>query len=368
MSERWVVKIGSAVLLQRDAPRIDRPVFVSLVHGIDALLRAGHRVTIVSSGAVALGRQQLFGDARASRPDELPDLQAYAAVGQPRLMAMWEREFAHHDRRVAQVLFTREDLDSRERYLNARLTLEALERLDVQPIINENDTVATEEIRFGDNDALAAMTSGLVRADRLVILSDVEGICERDGERLGARIPTIAADDPRLDDLVAPTLSAVGTGGMATKIDAARLSARLGATVWIAPGKRLGVLEALLQGESVGTRLDPRPETVQGRRVWIGAGARVRGSLSCDAGAVAAVRSRGSSLLAAGISEVEGAFGPGDVVDLRDPDGKVFARGVVSYGADALREITGLQTIAVAETLGLESVAPVVHRDALLVL
>lgn len=373
-AEHWVIKVGSNVLL---GPNwfMDRPTFASLVHQVDCLLRVGVRVTLVSSGAVALGRQ-ILGDHEMGHPRDIPKLQALAALGQLRLMHLYEDEFGYYNRHVGQVLFSRGDLDDRQRYLNARSALEAMHELGAVPIINENDTVATDELKFGDNDQLAAMTCGVAQADVLVILSDVDGVYEVD-DTLGTRVFTdrircIEAEDERLLELAGPSTSGVGTGGMVSKIKAARTAARMGVPTVIASGKQAGVLEALYRGQDLGTLLTvctdaEEGSTLGGRKVWLGAGALAVGKLMCDAGAVDAVCARHASLLPSGLLSVVGDFFEGAVVELCDAQGVVFAQGVSVYSAQDLEKIKGLRSEQIEEVLGYKVMDVVVHRDALIV-
>ena len=371
-ARHWVVKIGSAVFL-RDDRHVDRPTFASLMEGVDRLMAAGHRVTIVSSGAVALGRERLGWPDFEGRSD-ITDKQALAALGQSRLVQMYESELQHYDRKVAQILFARADLDDRERFVNARRALRRVHRFGAVPIINENDSVATEELRFGDNDQLAAMTCGVEQADMLVILSDVDGIYDveigEEGERrLTERIERIRVDEPKLDEVAGPSESGVGTGGMISKVIASRIAARVGAPTVIAPGKRVGVLGQIRQGEPVGTLLDPgESEELAGKKVWLGAGARAVGTLRCDAGARRALVEQGASLLPSGVIEVEGDFSEGSVVELEDESEELFGRGVAVYGAEAIREIAGHQSDEIDEILGTRMLDCVVHRDSMVLL
>jgi len=366
-AHHWVIKIGSGVLL-RDRIHVDRPTFVNLVQDVDALLRCGHRVTLVSSGAVALGRQVL-GNA-VDR--DLPALQAFAALGQARLIQMFDQELRQYDRVAAQVLFGRTDLDRREGFLNARMALEAIHRFGAVPVINENDTVATEGLRFDDNDHLAATTCGLVQADILVILSDVEGVCDvkfvDDQRILGQRFSALKADDPKLIEVAGPSTSGHGRGGMNSKVGAARTATRFGVPTIIAPGKRAGVLTSLRNGEDVGTLIQPVDELLQGKKIWLGGGALPIGRLICDEGATLAVCSRGASLLPKGIRKVEGEWGMGSVVDLVDEHGRVFARGLCSYSSTDVRKIAGIHSDSIAEVLGFRVFDSVVHRDNLVLL
>lgn len=367
-SKHWVVKFGSNVLLDKTG-RLDRPTFAGLVRGLVDLGDGGRQCTLVSSGAVALGRQLLGLEPEAQR--HIPRLQALAAIGQPRLLNLYEAEFGHYQRHVAQLLFTRGDLDDRRRYLNARRAIEQVRALGALPIINENDTVATDELRFGDNDQLAAMTAGLVGADVLVILSDIDGIYNVDidekGERtLTTKIDIIRAADPLLDEIAGPSSSGVGTGGMVTKVLAARIAARFGIPTIIAPGKLSGVIGALAAGLEVGTLLIPEPgAALVGRKVWLGAAAVPVGALVCDTGAKRALLEQGASLLAVGIRGVRGVFGEGDVVELLDEDGARFGVGVTTYDSGAIEKIAGKSTEAISEVLGYRLLDCVVHRDVL---
>lgn len=370
-AEHWVIKVGSAVFLGASR-RLDRPVFSALIEDIANLVRRGKRVTLVSSGAVALGREHLGWpeDDAAS----IPRLQAYAAVGQSRLMQLYADEFVYQEQKIAQVLFSRADLDERRRFLNARMTLEKLHQLGVIPIINENDTVATEELRFGDNDRLAAMTCGVVHADMLVILSDVEGIFEveitREGARkFGERIAQIDAEDAHLMEIAGPSVSGVGTGGMTSKVQAAQLAARMGVPTVIARGKRRAVLADIADQKDVGTFICARRSAaLAGKKVWLGTGARAVGQLVCDAGAVRALQQRGASLLPSGVIGVQGVFEEGAVVELTDPQGVVFARGLSVYASADIERIAGHQSDEIVARLGFRILDTVVHRDGLIML
>lgn len=370
-AQHWVVKIGSAVFL-RDERRLDRPAFAALVEDIAGLLERGKRVTIVSSGAVALGREHM-GWPDTARSD-IPNLQAFAALGQSRLMQMYGDEFAHYGHKVAQILFSREDLDDRPRFLNAQMALEQVHALGAVPIINENDTVATEELRFGDNDQLAAMTCGLAGAEMLVILSDVEAVFDvaydEDGTRVFTeRISAIGADDPHLVEVAGPSRSGVGRGGMISKVEAAKIAGRMGVPTVIGSGKRPGILRALADADDLGTFIAPsRTEALAGKKVWLGAGARPVGQLQCDEGARRAITQRGASLLPSGVSGVQGEFSEGAVVELVDTEGEAFARGVVVYGSDEIAQIAGRHSDQIEQILGYRILDTVVHRDSLVML
>ena len=361
----WVIKLGSNVLLARQGI-MDRPTFAGLIYELDALGRQGVEVTVVSSGAVALGRQLMGLGPSSSR--DIPRLQALAALGQPQLLKLYEAEFGYYGKRVAQLLFTRSDLDDRQRYLNARQAITQLRALGAIPIINENDTVATDELRFGDNDQLAAMTSGLVGAQLLVILSDVDGVYDVEvgegGERrLTSRITSIEAQDETLDRVAGPSLSGVGTGGMVTKVLAARIAARAGVPTVIAPGKRAGVLRALRAGEDVGTLILPGEQSMAGKKLWLGTSARAVGEIACDEGARRAVVEQGASLLPRGIVSVSGEFEEGSVVALVDERGVRFALGLSVYDSRSLRLIKGSHTADIERVLGYHLLDCAVHRD-----
>lgn len=366
-----VVKIGSGVLV-RDGVNLDRGTFCRLVERIAALWGLGYRVTVVSSGAIALGRNKL-GVAKPDRASALPRLQALAAVGQTRLMQLYESEFEHYGLRCGQVLFNRDDLDDRARYLNARRTLRELAKLGCVPIINENDTVTNDEIRFGDNDHLAARVASLLDVDVLVILSDVDAVYTADPRtNPGAeRLDTVAAEDPALLEMAGGTHdpgAGVGTGGMITKIRAAQIAARSQIPTVILNGKNPDLLCQLLAGEEgVGTLLSPSDTRQPGRKVWLER-LRAKGKLLCDGGACRAVKDRGKSLLPGGVVGVEGNFLEGDAVELADADGQAFAIGLAAYPATDMRRIVGMHTDEIHATLGYRTTAAAVHRNDLVLL
>jgi glutamate 5-kinase len=372
-SEHWVVKIGSNVFL-RDQRVLDRPAFTSLIADMNAVLGEARGLTVVSSGAVALGREHLDWPDSGAATREIPHLQALAALGQSRLIQMYADEFEYYGKKVAQVLLSRADLDDRGRYLNARMALGRLHELGAVPVINENDTVATDELRFGDNDTLAAMTCGVVGADLLILLSDVESIfdveIDEDGtRRFTERIATIGADDPELDRVAGPSTTSIGTGGMLSKVQAARTAARMGVPTLIAPGKQSGILQAIAHGEDVGTLIEPSEERrLAGKKVWIGTGAMAIGTLDVDAGAARALKRQGASLLPSGIVEVHGPFSDGDIVEIRGPDGELVARGVCVYGSEEVEKIAGHHSDEIESILGYKVLDTVVHRDSLAVL
>ncbi|MEP6461853.1 MAG: glutamate 5-kinase [Frankiaceae bacterium] len=356
---RIVVKVGSSSLTRRagglDPERVDALV--------DALVGRGGSVVLVSSGAIAAGLEPL---GLTRRPRDLATLQAAASVGQSLLVERYAVSFSRHERRVGQVLLTADDVIRRAHYRNARRTLERLLDLGVVPIVNENDTVATEEIRFGDNDRLAALVAHLIRAEALVLLSDVRGVHDDDPRRPGARLIPEVRTRADLDGVtVGRRGSGLGTGGMATKLEAARLATEAGVPVVVAHAQDVA---AALSGEDVGTYFHPTGARMPARLLWLAHAAAPRGCLVLDAGAVTAVVDRRLSLLPAGIVAVEGSFVAGDPVDLAGEDGRVVARGLVEYDANELPPLLGRSTRALAAELGPAYSREVIHRDDLVVL
>jgi glutamate 5-kinase len=356
-ARRVVVKIGSRLLAESPA---GRPA--AIADQIAALRRREVEVLIVSSGAIALGVRQLR---LPGRPHDLPALQAAAAVGQSRLMQHWEHAFAVHDLAIGQVLVTHDDLGDRRRFLSARLTLRSLLDHGVVPIINENDTVATEEIKFGDNDQLAALVCNLISADVLVILTDVEGV--RDAA--GVRIPIVRDIDREAAPVATGSTSAVGSGGMASKVSSVRIVTRTGVPAVIAPGREPDVLPRVLAGSDLGTLFVPGPGVLSARKHWIAYGAKPAGRLVIDGGAARALEGHGKSLLPAGLVAVEGEFGLGDTVSIvSETTGREIARGLAAYPAADLRKISGLQSAAIEATLGYKGIDEAIHRDDLVIL
>ena len=360
---RVVVKVGSNVLAGDGGLRLGR--VRGLAADVATLLGAGRQVVLVSSGAVAAGAGQL-----GPRRRGVEWRQAAAAVGQPALMAAYARAFAKHGRGVAQVLVTHGDLADRRRYLNARHTLRALLDLGVVPIVNENDTVAVEELNFGDNDNLSALTATLVQADLLVILSDVAGLFTADPrmDRTATRIAIARVGDAALARMAGPSRSAVGTGGMASKLSAARTAAAAGIATVIADGSRPHTLARVFDPDAdVGTLLVADGDPLAHRKHWIAHTLRPQGTLQLDAGAERAVLQGKRSLLPSGVRSVEGRFGVGDCVRLLGADGVEIGRGLVSYASAELAKIAGAQTKDIAERLGYKGSDEVVHRDDLVV-
>jgi glutamate 5-kinase len=353
-----VVKVGSGVLAPGGGLDSDR--IGTLARDIMAVRSAGHRVVLVSSGAVASGLSGLglgTGLGVGQMPTTIVHKQAAAAIGQPKLMQTWASAFAVGEVRVAQVLLTADDLDHRGRFLNARRTLEALLDAGVVPIINENDSVAFEEIRFGDNDRLSALVASLLDADLLLLLSVVPGVQDASG----AVVPELVSAAEG-QGLVRPDRSATGVGGMASKIASAQLAADAGTDAVIASGLESGIIARVARGERAGTRL-PALQAAPSKKRWIGQAARPRGSVTVDEGAVRAIAQRGASLLPAGVRAVEGGFEAGSVIDIRSHDGRVVARGLASYGAADIRKIAGRRSDEIAGILGFVYAEEVVHRE-----
>jgi glutamate 5-kinase len=360
-----VVKIGTGALTNATG-RFQRSHFDLLAEDLLAAASA-RQLVVVSSGAIALGVERLGLD---TRPKDIPGKQACAAVGQSRLMQAYEEAFARQNRLVAQVLLTHEDVQERRRYLNAKHALERLLEQQVVPIINENDTVSVDEIKFGDNDTLASLVAGLVEADALVVLSDVEGMFDADPRtNPQAKLLTeVDAVSPSVLALAGGAASGVGVGGMATKVRAAARVAELGIRCVITSGRVPGCLRQVLAGEAVGTLFHPSASRKKARRAWIAHALRPQGRLVVDDGAKSAVVARKKSLLPSGIRQVEGHFDEGDPVDLVDAHGHVIARGLSSYSAEALRKLAGKSSGEIEAVLGYRTLDEAVHRDDLVLL
>ncbi len=361
-TKRWVVKIGSA-LLTADGRGLDRDAISGWVAQMAELRAQGVELVLVSSGAVAEGMMRL---GWAQRPHALHAQQAAAAVGQMGLVQAYESGFQKHGIHTAQVLLTHDDLSNRQRYLNARSTLRSLLDLGVVPVVNENDTVVTDEIRFGDNDTLAALVANLVEADVLVILTDQAGLFDRDPRKHADAklVPEARAGDESLEQLVGEP-GALGRGGMLTKLRAAGLAARSGAVTVIASGKEANVLTVLRGGETVGTLLRTSREPLVARKQWLAGQLQLRGQLVLDDGAVRVLRESGGSLLAVGITGVSGTFERGEVVACVDGRGQEVARGLVNYSAVEVRQVMGRPSSEMEALLGYVDEVEMIHRDNL---
>ncbi|MDA1073989.1 MAG: glutamate 5-kinase [Proteobacteria bacterium] len=365
-ARRIVVKIGSA-LLTDPHKGIALDDITDWCNQINGLLGAGRQVVLVSSGAVAEGVARL---GLGKRPETLHELQAVAAVGQMGLVQAYERAFSRHQRHTGMVLLTHDDFANRQRYLNARSTLTTLLRLGVVPIINENDSVATDEIRFGDNDTLAALVTNLMQADLLIILTDVDGVFEKDPRSNPGASPIAACDvsDPRLDQVSGATAGAFGRGGMLTKISAARTAATSGANTVIANGRTPDVLTRITQGDEIGSLLVASVSPLVGRKQWIRNQQRSKGELRLDAGAVSALQRKGVSLLPVGVVSVSGEFKRGDLVRCTDAQGRTVAQGLVNYSSVEAAKLTGCASDQIATRLGYAAEPEMVHRDNLVLL
>ena len=364
-ARRWVIKIGSA-LLTADGKGLSHEILSQWVEQMAALRNAGHEVVLVSSGAVAEGMSRMGWNAR---PRNLNELQAAAAIGQMGLVHAWEACFQRYGLHTAQILLTRDDLADRSRYLNARSTLRTLLALGVVPVVNENDTVTTDELRFGDNDTLAALVANLIEAELLILLTDQEGLFDAD-PRFNPRANLInetRVDNPQLDAVAGGSASGLGLGGMVTKVRAARLAARSGAGTVIASGRRDRVVEAISLGEVVGTLLVPVQEPQAARKRWLAGQLQVRGSLTLDAGAVRVLREQGSSLLAVGVKKVQGHFNRGEMVACVDENDREVARGLVNYNSDEAKRIMGRSSSEIADILGYIDEPELIHRDNLVI-
>ncbi len=364
-TRRWVVKIGSA-LLTNDGKGLDRAAMVGWIAQMADLRKQGIEVVLVSSGAVAAGMSRLGWQ---QRPEAIHELQVAAAVGQMGLAQTWDSGFDWHNVQTAQVLLTHADLTNRQRYLNARSALRSMLELGVLPVVNENDSVVTDEIRFGDNDTLAALVANLVEADVLVILTDQSGLFTAD-PRKNPDAKLIAESNAaavELDSMASGGSGRLGQGGMATKLRAARLAARSGASSVIVGGREANVLTRLAQAEALGTLLLPENEPQAARKQWLAGHLKMAGKLVLDAGAARALRGSGKSLLPVGVKEVQGKFGRGEMVVCVDTDGVEIARGLCNYSAAEAEKIMGLSSNRIAEVLGYVSEPELIHRDNLII-
>ena len=364
-AQRWVIKIGSA-LLTNDGAGLDRKAIDDWVEQIAQLLADGKEVVLVSSGAIAEGVVRLGWQ---TRPDSIHELQAAAAVGQMGLIQAYESSFIRFGHHTAQLLLDHDDMASRQRYLNARGALQTLIGLNVVPIVNENDTVVTDEIRFGDNDSLAALVANLIDADMLVILTDKDGLYEAnpDTHPDAQLISDAMASDTSLDALAGGSNGTLGRGGMVTKLQAARLAARSGCNTVIAGGRNQHILHQIVAGETVGTLLSAGQKPLAARKQWLAGQLQVKGKLILDAGAVKVLTSQGRSLLAVGVSGVEGKFTRGELVSCVDSDGVEVARGLVNYNSDEANRIKGQSTEAISAILGYREDDELIHRDNLVI-
>ena len=365
-ARRLVVKVGSS-LVTNDGRGLDQAAIARWAAQIAALRAAGKEVVLVSSGAIAEGMQRL---GWAKRPKEIHELQAAAAVGQMGLAQVYESEFARHSIRTAQVLLTHGDLADRERYLNARSTLLTLLSLGVVPIINENDTVVTDEIKFGDNDTLGALVTNLIEGDALIILTDQRGLYTADPRKDPAArfVDEAQAGTPDLEQMAGGAGSSIGKGGMLTKILAAKRAAKSGAHTIIASGREADVLARLANGEAIGTQLRAPTGRMAARKQWMIDHLQLRGRVVLDAGAVEKLTAGGKSLLPIGVTEVQGEFARGEVISCVDAAGLEVARGLTNYSSAEARLIARKSSSEIEAVLGYVSAAELVHRDNLVLL
>ncbi|QMU61935.1 MAG: glutamate 5-kinase [Gammaproteobacteria bacterium] len=364
--QRWVVKVGSSSVTN-NGRGLNMGAIANLASQLASLVNSGKEVILVSSGAIAEGMNRLAWD---KRPHAVYELQAAAAVGQMGLIQAYESCLQKHELHSAQVLLTHEDLQDRKRYLNARTTLRKLLSLKVIPVVNENDTVATDEIKFGDNDTLAALVSNLVEADALIILTDQQGVFETPPQDNleNKLIDEISANNTLLDKVAGPSAGALGRGGMLTKVSAARLAARAGAATVIAPGKVSNVLLEIADGKQHGTLLYPDNEPLVARKQWIANQLYTNGELILDDGACQVICKDGKSLLSIGVQNVKGSFERGEVVSCFNSKGKEIARGLVNYNAKEASQLKGKASTEIESTLGYVEEPELIHRDNLVVL
>jgi glutamate 5-kinase len=359
-----VVKVGTRVLTQGDGT-LNHPRIEQLAEEIHTISANGRRVVLVSSGAVGAGVSLL---GLKGRPTDLAKLQAVAAVGQTHLIQTYDRTLARHGRRAAQVLLTLEDVDDRVRYLNVRNTLMSILEFGAVPIVNENDTVSVDELKttFGDNDRLAAMVTNLIRAPLLIVLSDIEGLYDGDPSLPTSKlVSTVEKIDERVLAYVRDRKTGASKGGMASKLEAARIVTMAGEHMIIAGGRRTDVLAKLMSGEPLGTLFLAQGKTISPYKRWLGFSAQVRGRIQVDEGARKAILEKGRSLLAAGVVGTQGDFQKGDAVALCDSEGKVIARGLSNYSSADVERIKGLKSEKIAHVLGQRPYEEVIHRDNL---
>ena len=364
-AKRWVIKIGSA-LLTNDGAGLDRTAIDSWVEQIADLMAQGNEVILVSSGAIAEGIARL---GLKTRPENIHELQAAAAVGQMGLIQAYESSFMRFERHTAQILLDHDDMANRQRYLNARGVLKTLLAQGVVPVVNENDTVVTDEIRFGDNDSLAALVANLIDADMLVILTDKDGLfnANPDTHANAQLISEAMATDTDLDALAGGSSGTLGRGGMVTKLQAARLAARSGCNTVIAGGRNQYILQQVVAGETVGTLLRASQKPLAARKQWLAGQLQIKGKLILDKGAIKVLTEQGRSLLAVGVSAVEGTFTRGELVSCVDAEGNEVARGLVNYSSDEAKLIEGQSTESIAKILGYREDDELIHRDNLVV-
>jgi len=365
MGKRFVIKIGSNIL-SGDLGGLDGGLIQNIAGHVSYISSMGHEVVIVSSGAVLAGLKKL---GLKAKPKEIRLKQAAAAIGQSSLMWAYEKAFAEFDYKVAQILLTREDFSDRKKYINSKNTLTTLLSYRIIPVINENDTVTTDEIKFGDNDNLAALVSILIEAEELLILSDVDGLFEKDPRVYPKAnlIPYVEEINSFIENISGETGSAIGTGGMYSKILAAKKATSHGIAVHIINGKKPELLRSILEGKAIGTFFKPSRVKISQRKGWIAYSSRAKGSVTLDNGAVRAITEQGKSLLPSGIAAVEGKFDVGDSVDCLDAGGKRVAKGLINYSSSDMKRIMGKRTTEIEKALGYKYSDEVIHRDNMVI-
>jgi len=365
-AEKIVIKLGSSIVTN-DGDGLDEKCLSSLIKQISILNSQNKKVILVSSGAIAAGLRKL---GVKKRPKVLSELQSAAAVGQMDLVRIYEELFSDNNLISAQILLTHSDLSDRKRYLNARSTIFNLMKNNVIPVINENDTVASEEIRFGDNDSLAAMVANLIEADLLVLLTDQDGLFSSDprDDNNAKLIRHGYVDDKNLDDLASGTKSTIGTGGMATKILAARKAALSGAHTIIASGKRNNILVDLSNDEDIGTFLQSREIKLVARKKWLADNLKSNGKIYIDQGAEKALIHKGKSLLAAGVTKVIGTFDRGEVIQCVNESGHEILKGLVNYNSEEVKKIIGVSSDKIESILGYVNESSLIHRDNMIII
>lgn len=365
--KKVVIKIGTGILTTDDG-HLDKDQIKNLAGQTVELNQMGYHVVVVSSGAVGSGMGELGIE---KRPVTLPELQAVAAVGQSKLISMYDDCFKLHGYHAAQILLTREDFEDRQRYLNTCNTIHTLFRLKAIPVVNENDTISVDEIKFGDNDALSALVTNLLNAELLIILSSVDGLYDKHptGKSKAAVIPVVENVSDEIRQLAFDLKTKRGVGGMQTKLEAASVVTNAGESVIIANGRMDGVLKKIVQGEHIGTLFLPKHEKLASRKRWIGYTIKPKGKISIDDGATHALRDKGKSLLASGIVSVEGIFSKGDIISISGKgNGAIVARGLTNYSSAEIEKIKGCSTVHIAKVLGYKLYDEVIHRDNMVIL
>lgn len=364
--KRIVIKIGSNILTDKN-DGLNNERIASISNDISDIHNQGYDIVVVSSGAIAAGMKKL---GLKEKPGDIKLKQAAAAAGQSSLMWAYERSFAHYGKNVAQILLTRDDLSDRKRYINSKNTLLTLLAYNIIPIINENDTVSTDEIKFGDNDNLAALVSGLIEAEMFIILSDVDGLYTEDPRQNpdAELIKIVDKITPELEKNAGGAGSIVGTGGMYSKLLAAKRAVKYGITVNIISGKKSGLLQAVIRGERYGTLFLPLQKKLTSRKGWIAYASKSKGNVIIDEGAVKAIIEKGKSLLPSGIVAIEGVFDTGDTISCVDMKGNRIAKGLTNYSSVEIEKIKGKKTSEIERTIGYKYSDEVIHRDNMVIL